>query len=125
MMAKPCAKHDVKTIEPAGNGYHPAIRLISGKACSPECGTKIALERRSKEREKAEKAFPWFREETTTFASSQNDIDLTGSIVETLIMAFSYRGIRKTQQAVILSFSHKRPDLCWLHHGPRLLIFVP
>ncbi|WP_460413960.1 recombination protein NinG, partial [Staphylococcus aureus] len=24
--------------------------------CSPECGTKIALERRSKEREKAEKA---------------------------------------------------------------------
>ncbi len=34
--------------------FHPAF--ANQWWCSPECGTKIALERRSKEREKAEKA---------------------------------------------------------------------
>ncbi|AKJ74189.1 putative recombination endonuclease [Salmonella phage 34] len=33
--------------------FHPAF--ANQWWCSPECGTKIALERRSKEREKAEK----------------------------------------------------------------------
>ena len=52
MMAKP-ARRRCKNDE-CREWFHPAF--ANQWWCSPECGTKIALERRSKEREKAEKA---------------------------------------------------------------------
>lgn len=51
-MAKP-ARRRCKNDE-CREWFHPAF--ANQWWCSPECGTKIALERRSKEREKAEKA---------------------------------------------------------------------
>ncbi|EFK4415369.1 recombination protein NinG, partial [Escherichia coli] len=51
-MAKP-ARRRCKNDE-CREWLHPAF--ANQWWCSPECGTKIALERRSKEREKAEKA---------------------------------------------------------------------
>ncbi|WP_181654336.1 recombination protein NinG, partial [Escherichia coli] len=51
-MAKP-ARRRCKNDE-CREWFHPAF--ANQWRCSPECGTKIALERRSKEREKAEKA---------------------------------------------------------------------
>lgn len=51
-MAKP-ARRRCKN-EECREWFHPAF--ANQWWCSPECGTKIALERRSKEREKAEKA---------------------------------------------------------------------
>lgn len=51
-MAKP-ARRRCKNDE-CREWFHPAF--ANQWWCSPECGTKIALERRSREREKAEKA---------------------------------------------------------------------